>query len=97
VEFVTNTERSLARLLDALGIRWEYEPRLFSLETDAEGKTKSGFRPDFYLPEMDLYVEVTTQRTLTAKNRKIRRMTELYPNVRVVLLGRTELSLFTET
>jgi hypoxanthine phosphoribosyltransferase len=91
-EFATPTEEAFAKLLDALGISWQYEPREFPLEEKPDGKVKTAFRPDFYLPELDLYVELTMMRTMTAKNRKMRLMSERYPDVRVVLLGKNLLS-----
>jgi hypothetical protein len=91
-EFATPTEEGLARLLDALGILWEYEPREFVLGRDAEGHVKCAFRPDFYLPELDRYVEVTTQSKLNRKNRKMKLLAELHPDVEVVLVGRRELA-----
>ena len=38
---------------------------------------------DFYLPMYDLYIEITTlnQRLVTKKNRKVRRLRELYPGI----------------
>lgn len=50
------------------------------------------FAPDFYLPEHDLYVELTTmkQSLVTPKNRKLRLLRELYPEVRVKLLYRRD-------
>ena len=41
------------------------------------------FTPDFYLPEFDLYIEITTlnQKLVTKKNRKVRRLRERYPEV----------------
>jgi hypoxanthine phosphoribosyltransferase len=46
------------------------------------------FTPDFYLPEYDMYVELTTmkQSLVTPKNRKVRLLRELYPDVNVRLL-----------
>ncbi len=47
--------------------------------------------PDFYLPQFELFVELTTmkQRLVTKKNQKIRRMRELYPEIKIkVLYGR---------
>ncbi|HUD17264.1 MAG TPA: hypothetical protein VMQ59_08370, partial [Acidimicrobiales bacterium] len=48
----------------------------------------AGFRPDFWLPEPGLFVELTTlnQRLVTKKNGKVRRMALLYPDVRVTVL-----------
>lgn len=87
--FATDTERAFAVLLDALGLTYEYEPREFSFHDG------TGFRPDFYIKELDLYVELTTQKIVTKKNRKMRLMSEHFPEIRVVLLGRRQLELFT--
>lgn len=91
-EFATLTESGLARLLDALELGWEYEPHEFQLEWYADGRCKTAFRPDFYIPTLGIYVEVTTQAKLNRKNRKMRLMAERFPDVRVVLLGRKELA-----
>ena len=50
------------------------------------------FTPDFYLPELDLYIELTTlkQNLLTEKNRKRRRLKELYPEVNIKLLNKND-------
>ena len=46
------------------------------------------FTPDFYLPAYDLYIEITTlnQKLVTRKNRKVRRLAELHPDVKVKVL-----------
>lgn len=77
------SEEMFASVLDFYRIAWEYEPRSFPLEWDARGKVLEAFTPDFYLPEFDLYVELTTmkQPLVTKKNRKIRRLRRLYPGV----------------
>lgn len=93
--FATETEEAFSRLLDALEIRWEYEPREFVLEEKENGTTKTAFRPDFFLPDLNVYVELTLQKQNTSKNRKIRLLSERYPDVRVILLGRKELTFFT--
>ena len=91
--FVHPIENEFARVLDYYGIRWEYEPRTFALEWDEEKNITQAFSPDFYLPDQDLYVELTTARPklVTIKNRKIRRMGELYPDVSVQLWKRGDL------
>ncbi len=73
-------EGELARLLDEVGVHWEYEPREFVLARDDEGRVTEAFVPDFYLPELDVYVECTTmrQKLTTKKNRKMRLAQELY-------------------
>jgi bifunctional protein TilS/HprT len=91
--FVHRSEAAFARILDFYCIEWQYEPRTFPLEWDEEGRVTEAFSPDFYLPGQDLYVELTTvrPRLLTVKNRKLRRMRELYPDVQVKLLRRQDL------
>lgn len=83
--FVHPSEEIFANLLDFYRINWEYEPRSFPLEWDAAGNVKEAFTPDFYLPDFDLYVELTTmkQSLVTRKNRKIRRLRQLYPDVNI--------------
>jgi hypoxanthine phosphoribosyltransferase len=88
----------VAKLLDFYGIRWEYEPRSFVLETDDEGRVIEAARPDFYLPDQDLYVEITTmkQSLVTRKNRKIRKLRERYPDVKVKLFYRRDIERLVE-
>ncbi|MER3452612.1 MAG: hypothetical protein C4344_02725, partial [Acidimicrobiia bacterium] len=76
-----------AKLLDFYGIEWEYEPRTFTLARDRHGNPREAFTPDFYLPAYDLFIEITTlnQKLVTKKNRKVRRLQELYPGVRIRL------------
>lgn len=85
LRFAHTSEEELARILDFYGIRWEYEPRSFPLDWDEQGRVVESFSPDFYLPDFDLYIELTTlkQNLVTRKNRKLRRLRDLYPNVRV--------------
>ncbi|MGQ0569557.1 MAG: hypothetical protein ACT4P5_08520 [Armatimonadota bacterium] len=89
--FAHPSEAELARILDFYGIRWEYEPRSFPLEWSEDGRVVESFSPDFYLPDFNLYIELTTlkQSLVTRKNRKLRRMRALYPDVRVkIFYGR---------
>jgi cytidylate kinase len=87
-QFAHSSELVFARLLDFYGIRWEYEPRTFPLRHDEQGNLIEAFSPDFYLPDSDLYVELTTmkQSLVTKKNRKVKLLRELYPNVQIRLL-----------
>lgn len=91
--FAHDVEKEFARILDYYGIRWWYEPRSFPLTWDESGKVTSAFTPDFYLPDEDLYVELTTMRPrlITNKNRKIRLLKKLYPGINVKLLKRQDL------
>jgi hypothetical protein len=78
VRFAHPVERELARLYDAHGIAWEYEPHTFVLERDPDGTIREAFTPDFYLPDFDLYVECTVmrQRLTSSKCRKARKARE---------------------
>jgi hypothetical protein len=83
--FAHPSERVAAQILDLYGVLWEYEPTTFPIEWDAKGNVISAFSPDFYLPAFDLYIELTTmsQKLVTKKNRKVRRLRELYPEVHI--------------
>ena len=85
--FVSQAELECAKVLDYYGIPWEYEPRTFVLEEDEDGRVLEAFTPDFYLPEQDLYVELTVmkQSLVTRKNRKLRKLRARYPDVKVKL------------
>jgi hypothetical protein len=99
ISFAHASERQFARLLDFYQIDWEYEPRSFDLERDRQGNVTQQFTPDFYLPEWDLYIEITTmnQKLVTRKNRKVRRLQELYPEVKCkIFYQRDYLSLVTK-
>jgi hypothetical protein len=84
LDFAHPSERQFARLLDFYGIPWEYEPRSFPIAWNRRYESTQYFTPDFYLPEEDLYIEITTmnQKLVTKKNRKVRRLRQLYPEVR---------------
>ncbi|MEX0991996.1 MAG: hypothetical protein WD004_06965 [Actinomycetota bacterium] len=84
IRFAHESERQFASLLDFYQIEWEYEPTSFDLLWDEDGRVTQRFTPDFYMPQYDLYIEITTlnQKLVTKKNRKVRRLRELYPDVR---------------
>ena len=86
-------EELFARVLDFYGLEWQYEPRTFPLEWDDKGNVTEAFSPDFYLPAQDLFIELTTLRPqlTTIKNRKLRRLQELYPEINIKLLKRREM------
>ena len=85
--FANPAELEYAKVLDWYGIPWDYEPRTFVLERDEEGRVVEAFTPDFYLRDQDLYLEVTVmkQSLVTRKNRKLRKLRELYPEVKIKL------------
>ena len=88
MSFAHNNERQFARLLDFYMIEWRYEPTAFDIDWNEDGSIARRFAPDFYLPEFDLYIEITTlnQNLVTKKNRKVRRLAALYPDVRCKIL-----------
>ena len=85
--FAHASEAELARILDFYEVRWAYEPDTFPIGWNLDGDVVESFSPDFYLPDLDLYVELTTlkQKLVRKKNRKLRRLRELYPDVRIKL------------
>ena len=86
--FAHASEAELARILDFYMVRWEYEPRTFPILWTLDGQVVESFSPDFYLPDLDLWLELTTlrQSLVRRKNRKLRRMRDLYPMIRIKLL-----------
>ena len=91
--FAHPSEAAFAEWLGFYGVAFEYEPVEFVLAWDSTGRPCSAFRPDFYLPEHGTFLELTTlrQELVTPKHRKLRRLAELYPEVRVKLLYRRDL------
>ena len=87
VGFVHPSEQEFARFLDYYRIRWVYEPASFPIGWE-DGRVSEMFTPDFYLPEYDMYVELTTmkQSLVTPKNRKVRLLREFYPEINIRLL-----------
>jgi hypoxanthine phosphoribosyltransferase len=98
VRFAHPAEAVVADLLSSFGVRWLYEPVTFPLVTSETGRPVQCFTPDFYLPDHDVYIEMTTMRQslVTRKNRKFRLMREIYPHVNVRLLYRKDVELIVE-
>jgi hypoxanthine phosphoribosyltransferase len=96
--FQNAAELECAKVLDYYGVPWDYEPRSFVLERDAEGRVVEAFRPDFYLPEQDLYLEITVmkQSLVTRKNRKVRKLRERYPGTRIKLFYKRDIERLAE-
>ena len=90
-KFAHPSELEFVRILDFYGLRWQYEPLSFPLQWDSD-RTIEMMTPDFYLPDLDLYLELTTmkQSLVTQKNRKLRKLRELYPDINVKLLYRKD-------
>jgi hypothetical protein len=87
VPFAHASEAEMSRILDFYAVRWEYEPHTFPILWNLEGDVVESFSPDFYLPDLDLYLEMTTlrQKLVRKKNRKLRRLRELYPDINIKL------------
>ena len=87
-QFAHPSEREFARVMDFYRIRWQYEPKTFPIEWDEERNVVKAFTPDFYLPDLDLFIELTTmkQSLVTKKNKKVRLLRELYPEVNIKIL-----------
>ena len=85
--FAHASEAEMSRILDFYAVRWEYEPHTFPILCNLDGDVVESFSPDFYLPDLDLYLEMTTlrQRLVRKKNRKLRRLRELYPAINIKL------------
>ncbi len=85
--FAHASEAELARILDFYDVRWSYEPDTYPIGWNLDGEVVESFSPDFYLPDLDLYIELTTlrQKLVRKKNRKLRRLRELYPDIRIKL------------
>ena len=90
--FAHPAECDLAEILSFYGVRWVYEPTTFRLELNEQGFPSQQVTPDFYLPDHDLYIELTTMRQalVTRKNRKIRKLREVFPSIHVKLLYRRD-------
>jgi hypoxanthine phosphoribosyltransferase len=91
--FMNEAELEYAKILDYYGVPWMYEPRTFVLEADEDGRVVEAFTPDFYLPEQDMYFEVTVmkQSLVTRKNRKLRKLRRLHPEIRIKLFYKRDL------
>jgi hypoxanthine phosphoribosyltransferase len=85
--FANPAELEYAKILDWYGIPWQYEPTTFVLERDEDGRVVEAFTPDFYLPDQDLYLEVTVmkQSLVTRKNRKLRKLRLQRPDIKIKL------------
>lgn len=87
IKFAHKSEKEFTKILDFYRIKWEYEPKTFTLSFNKKGDPDKCFTPDFYLPEYDLYIELTTlnQKLVTKKNQKIKKLKKLYPEINIKL------------
>jgi len=87
IGFAHPSEEEFASILNFYHIRWEYEPKTFPVRWDEAGKVVESFTPDFYLSDLDLYIELTTmkQSLVTKKNKKMRLLRKVYPELNIKL------------
>jgi len=90
--FKNPAEAEFAHILDMYHIDWKYEPKTFPVEWDENGQVTLAFSPDFYLTKFDTYLELTTmnQKYVTEKNKKLRKVRELYPGVNVKIVYKND-------
>jgi len=96
--FKNKAEEEFAKILDMYQIDWRYEPRTFPVEWDSEGNVKMAFSPDFYLPKFNTYIELTTmnQKYVTMKNRKAKKVRELYPGTNIKIMYKKDIQALAE-
>ncbi|MEA4889137.1 MAG: cytidylate kinase family protein [Clostridiaceae bacterium] len=96
--FKNAAEIEFAQILDMYQIDWIYEPKTFPIEWDAEGNITLAFSPDFYLTQFDTYIELTTmnQKYVTIKNRKVKRLRELYPGIKIKIVYKKDFQTLVE-
>ena len=96
--FANRAELECAKVLDYYGVPWDYEPTTFVLEEAEDGRVVEAFTPDFHLPEQDLYLELTVmkQSLVTRKNRKLRKLRQLYPDIRIKLFYKRDIQRLAE-
>lgn len=87
VFFRSAWEANVARYFNFLGLRWEYEPRVFYFEGVKRGTMS--YTPDFYLVDRDLWVEVKGWMDNKSKV-KLKRFAKYYPNENLEIIGQRE-------
>ena len=87
--FRSNLERLFANGLSVYQIKWEYEPRSFKVSVNG---VACYWTPDFYLPDLNLYVEIGCQNFDGKKKRlKIKSFRKAYPLIRMLELSSKEI------
>lgn len=80
-------EANVARYFNFLGIKWEYEPKVFYFDNIKRGTLS--YTPDFYLPDKNLWVEVKGWMDDKSKV-KLKRFAKYYPEEKLELIGAKE-------
>ena len=94
VDFTSYREEKFAQMLDDHEVSWRYKSRSFAVEWDDQGNFVDSFTPDFYLPGVDLYLELVAleDRSSGDKARKVRMLRQQQPGIRIELIGSASLS-----
>jgi len=80
--FRSRLEARWAVFFDAFPLKWEYEPEGFDLGEEGY------YLPDFYLPELDMWVEVKPDRPLVdAEREKIEALATMTTKVVLLAVG----------
>lgn len=92
VVFKNPSEEEFAQILNMHNIEWEYEPRTFPIKWDTEGNITLAFKPDFYLPRFDTYIELTTmdQKYVSDKKKKVQLLKKLYPGTNISIVFKND-------
>ncbi|MEK7061408.1 MAG: NUMOD3 domain-containing DNA-binding protein [Patescibacteria group bacterium] len=80
--FYSTWEANIARVFNLINLKWVYAPKIFDLREHT-------YRPDFYLPDFDTYVEVKNFMGEYSLNRDTQ-FRKLYPNTKLDLILKEE-------
>ncbi len=82
--FYSTWEANIARVFNLVGLKWIYAPKIFDLGEHT-------YRPDFYLPEFDTYIEVKNFMGDYSLNRD-QMFRKIYPDIKLELILKKEYS-----
>ncbi len=95
IRFMSPKEVEFANLLERFDLPWSCEPTRFVLALHDNGTEKIAFQPDFYLPNQQLYLELTSSPYNGSagkdKHRKVRLLSSIDSTAQVILLCQAEL------
>lgn len=95
-KFAHPAEEIFAKILNFYGVEWEYEPTTFALRIDEEGAIRKGFTPDFFIPEFNVYVEITVMSKPQKKRKKISECMDVHPDINVVLMCKEDIDILSK-
>ena len=80
--FYSTWEANVARVFNLVGIVWQYSPKIFDLAVHT-------YRPDFYLPHEDMYIEVKNFMNTYSLERD-RLFRQKFPYIKLNILSKKE-------